>query len=63
MHSLASRLAKKIYANFGVHTPELNGSSMLWRITKDMGGTRKLVYLFILVTEELIWLLKLCCTC
>ena len=43
MHSLASRLAKKIYAKFGVHTPELNGSSMLWRITKDMGGTRKLV--------------------
>jgi RNA polymerase I-specific transcription initiation factor RRN7 len=48
MHSLASRLAKKIYAKFGVYTPELNGSNMLWRITKDMGGTRKLVNFFLL---------------
>lgn len=41
MHSHASRLAKKIYVSFGVYTPELNAASVLWRMTKSMGGTRK----------------------
>ncbi|KAF8812522.1 hypothetical protein BYT27DRAFT_7252044 [Phlegmacium glaucopus] len=45
MHSLASKFAKKIYAKFGVYTPELNASSVLWRITKDMGGTPMLYML------------------
>ncbi|KAF9569285.1 hypothetical protein CPC08DRAFT_623499 [Agrocybe pediades] len=39
VHSLATRLAKKLNAKYGVHIPECNAASMLWRITKDMGGT------------------------
>ncbi|KAF8974480.1 hypothetical protein BDZ97DRAFT_1935346 [Flammula alnicola] len=39
VHSIASRLAKKLYATYGVYTPECNAASMLWRLTKDMGGT------------------------
>ncbi|KAF8913979.1 hypothetical protein CPB84DRAFT_1758069 [Gymnopilus junonius] len=41
VHSLASRLAKKLWVNYGICTPEANGATMLWRITKYMGGTRR----------------------
>ncbi|KDR83659.1 hypothetical protein GALMADRAFT_56567 [Galerina marginata CBS 339.88] len=39
MHSVVSRLAKKLNGKYGVYTPEANAASMLWRITKSMGGT------------------------
>ncbi|PPQ94027.1 hypothetical protein CVT25_009875 [Psilocybe cyanescens] len=39
MHKIASRLAKKLNANYGIYTPEANAASILWRITKEMGGT------------------------
>jgi RNA polymerase I-specific transcription initiation factor RRN7 len=42
MHSVASRLGKKLYARYGIFTAEANAGPLLWRITKEMGGTRKL---------------------
>ncbi|KIM46103.1 hypothetical protein M413DRAFT_16851 [Hebeloma cylindrosporum] len=39
LHSVASRLAKKVYATYGIFTAEMNAGPLLWRITKEMGGT------------------------
>lgn len=40
IHRLASRLAKLMYANYGVFTPELNASPVLWRVVQQcLGGT------------------------
>lgn len=40
IHRFASRLAKLIYANYGVFTPELNASPVLWRVVQQcLGGT------------------------
>ncbi|KAH9482730.1 hypothetical protein JR316_0004830 [Psilocybe cubensis] len=39
MHKVASRLAKKLNSNYGIYVPEINAASILWRITKEMGGT------------------------
>ncbi|KAF9485275.1 hypothetical protein BDN70DRAFT_847983 [Pholiota conissans] len=39
IHTVASRMAKKIYATYGVYTPECNAASLLWRLTKEMAGT------------------------
>jgi hypothetical protein len=41
MHSVASRLAKRLYLEYGVRVPEANGATILWRLTKEMGCTRK----------------------
>ncbi|KAG0709717.1 hypothetical protein DFH29DRAFT_993109 [Suillus ampliporus] len=41
LHRLASRLAKLMYANYGVFTPELNASPVLWRaVHQCLGSTR-----------------------
>jgi len=53
MHSVASRLAKKVYEKYGIFTGEANGGPLLWRITKEMGGTRKLG-----LNEEEGWLIR-----
>ncbi|KAF8165266.1 hypothetical protein B0H34DRAFT_648113 [Crassisporium funariophilum] len=45
VHSVASRLARKLYRTYGVYTPEANAASMLWRLTKEMGGTPTLYML------------------
>ena len=42
VHSVTSRLGNKLYARYGVFTAELNAGPLLWRLTKEMGGTRKL---------------------
>ncbi|KAG1866532.1 hypothetical protein DFJ58DRAFT_679366 [Suillus subalutaceus] len=40
IHRLTSRLAKLMYANYGVFTPELNASPVLWRVVQQcLGGT------------------------
>ena len=39
---MTSRLGKKLYARYGIFTAEANAGPLLWRITKEMGGTRKL---------------------
>lgn len=41
IHSAASRLAKKLTFDYGVRVPESTGASILWRLTKAMGCTRK----------------------
>lgn len=41
IHSLASRLARKLYESYGIYTPEANAADMLWRLTKSMAGTRE----------------------
>jgi len=43
VHSVTSRLAKKMYKKYGIFTPEMNAGPVLWRITKEMGGTRRLL--------------------
>ncbi|KAG2141777.1 uncharacterized protein EDB93DRAFT_1089085 [Suillus bovinus] len=43
IHRFASRLAKLMYANYGVFTPQLNASPILWRVVQQcLGGTPKL---------------------
>ncbi|KAH7921820.1 hypothetical protein BV22DRAFT_1106975 [Leucogyrophana mollusca] len=40
LHRLSSRIAKRIYASYGVFTPELNAAPVLWRVTRQcLGGT------------------------
>ncbi|KAF7775991.1 hypothetical protein Agabi119p4_4384 [Agaricus bisporus var. burnettii] len=39
VHKLAARLSKKLYATYGVFTPECNAAPLLWRLTKDVGQT------------------------
>lgn len=40
IHRLASRLARLMYANYGVFTPELNAAPVLWRVVQQcLGGT------------------------
>ncbi|KII95103.1 hypothetical protein PLICRDRAFT_202168 [Plicaturopsis crispa FD-325 SS-3] len=39
LHALTSRLSKRIYASYGIYTPELNAAPILWRTVQYMGGT------------------------
>ncbi|KAF8897618.1 hypothetical protein BD779DRAFT_1491821 [Infundibulicybe gibba] len=39
LHALASRLARKMYSVYGVHTPEANAAPILWRVTQALGGS------------------------
>lgn len=40
IHRLASRLARRMYANYGVLTPELNAAPVLWQVVQQcLGGT------------------------
>lgn len=41
LHVAASKLCKRLYSEYGVFVPEANAASILWRVTKDMGCTRK----------------------
>ncbi|KAG0692073.1 hypothetical protein DFH29DRAFT_1085014 [Suillus ampliporus] len=44
LHRLASRLAKLMYANYGVFTPELNVSPVLWRAVHQCLGSTPTLY-------------------
>ncbi|KAG2156140.1 hypothetical protein DEU56DRAFT_765734 [Suillus clintonianus] len=44
LHRLASRLAKLMYANYGVFTPELNASPVLWRVVQQCLGSTPTLY-------------------
>ncbi|KAG2348989.1 hypothetical protein BDR05DRAFT_902854 [Suillus weaverae] len=44
IHRLASRLAKLMYANYGVFTPELNASPVLWRVVQQCLGSTPTLY-------------------
>ncbi|EIM88109.1 uncharacterized protein STEHIDRAFT_95050 [Stereum hirsutum FP-91666 SS1] len=39
LHGLASRLARRMYATYGVYTPELNAGPLMWRVVCALGGT------------------------
>ncbi|KAL9712889.1 hypothetical protein Ac2012v2_004129 [Leucoagaricus gongylophorus] len=45
VHKLASRLVKRLYATYGIFTPECNAAPLLWRLTQDMNGTPTLYIL------------------
>lgn len=45
MHRLTARLARRMNSVYGVFTPECNAAPLLWRLTKDMGGTPTLYVL------------------
>ncbi|KAH7914201.1 hypothetical protein BJ138DRAFT_1144338 [Hygrophoropsis aurantiaca] len=44
LHRLASRVAKHMYAKFGVFTPELNASPVLWRVVRQCFGGAPTLY-------------------
>jgi RNA polymerase I-specific transcription initiation factor RRN7 len=46
---VTSGLAKKLYREYGIFTPEMNAGPVLWRITKEMGGTRRIA---LVIDEE-----------
>lgn len=35
LHSLASRLSRKMYSSYGIFTPEANGAPILWRVVSQ----------------------------
>ncbi|KAI9467023.1 hypothetical protein BJY52DRAFT_39445 [Lactarius psammicola] len=39
LHSLSTRLARKLKGSYKIHTPELNAGPMLWRVVRALGGT------------------------
>ena len=38
LHRLASRLAKRLYATYGIYTPEINAAPILWRAVRCLCG-------------------------
>ncbi|OAX44565.1 hypothetical protein K503DRAFT_678715 [Rhizopogon vinicolor AM-OR11-026] len=44
LHRLASRLAKLMYADYSVFTPELNASPVLWRVVHQCLGSTPTLY-------------------
>lgn len=42
IHAHASRLAKRLYASYGIFIPEANAGPILWRAVKCLGGTREI---------------------
>ncbi|KAK7060571.1 hypothetical protein VNI00_001337 [Paramarasmius palmivorus] len=41
LHALTSRLARVLYVNYGILTPEANAAPVLWRVVDSLGGARK----------------------
>ncbi|KAI0318706.1 hypothetical protein OF83DRAFT_1056361 [Amylostereum chailletii] len=39
LHSLSSRLARKLQTSYRIQIPELNAAPLMWRVVRAMGGT------------------------
>ena len=39
LHALSSRLAKRIFVNYRVVTPEANVAPLLWRVVRALAGS------------------------
>ncbi|KAF8529135.1 hypothetical protein BU17DRAFT_36968 [Hysterangium stoloniferum] len=53
LHRLTSRLVRLCWTRFGIHTPEVNGGPMLWRIVRALKGTATLYGLAKSMAREL----------
>jgi len=53
IHVVTSRLAKLLYQNYGIFTPELNAAPILWRAVRGLGGSSVLYVLAKALTSVL----------